>query len=293
MKRLITFVMVFILGFFVVFVGVNAQVNVLPENTPDLEFTELQFIDYFEDYDFLNEEFKIIETFDLDFNLVEYGVHFTDISIAIDIVADNDYPLSDFDTGLLISINNQILFDTDVTIVAEVYGSESWVYTILIESPTFIANEYMLNQGANAYTIEMDNMQPFGYLNVTYANSTIRLYREIDPIRDEYWFGYNAGYDNGRSDFGQYFPPGSADGLEGWYGYQDGYDYGFDLGFDDGINYASDYSFSGLLGEVFIGLGSLLAINLLPGVSIGAIIAVPVVFGIIAFILGKRGGKDD
>lgn len=108
-----------------------------------------------------------------------------------------------------------------------------------------------------------------------------------------YDYYYDKGYEDARSDFGQYFPPGSPNGFDGWYGYQDGYDYGFDIGFDNGIEATSDYSFAGLLGQVFIGLGSLLAINLLPGISLGAIIAVPVVFGIIAFIIGKRGGKGD
>lgn len=105
-------------------------------------------------------------------------------------------------------------------------------------------------------------------------------------------FGYNAGYNDGESD-------GLAAGYDN--GYNDGYDYGFnngfDLGYNDGYQTAvndgsTQFGLTTLLSGLFVGLGSLLSIELLPNISIGMIIAVPVVFGIIAFILGKRGGGD-
>lgn len=113
-------------------------------------------------------------------------------------------------------------------------------------------------------------------------------YKDFDTNIDDYWRGYgdglNDGYNDGLTDG---YDNGKTDGIAE--GYRDGYAQGL----IDGSLSGDDYSFAGLLGQVFIGLGSLLAINLLPGISLGAIIAVPVVFGIIAFILGKRGGKDD
>src|SRR5690606_10298168 len=76
-------------------------------------------------------------------------------------------------------------------------------------------------------------------------------------------------------------------------GYDLGYDWGYDMGYDDGYNKGISENmetggFGMVLKQVFVSVGAFLGINLLPGVSIGAIIAVPIVFGIISFILGRR-----
>lgn len=112
--------------------------------------------------------------------------------------------------------------------------------------------------------------------------------------------GYNAGYAAGESSgYNQGYNDGESSGYDN--GYNDGYDYGFnngyDLGYNDGYQTAindgsADFGLTAMLSGLFVGLGSLLSIELLPNISIGMIIAVPVVFGIIAFILGKRGGGD-
>jgi len=113
-------------------------------------------------------------------------------------------------------------------------------------------------------------------------------YKDFNTDIDDYWRGYGDGLNDGYYDGYDY---GYDDG------YGDAYDLGYDYGYDDGYNQAFDdnenFNFTSLLAQIFMGLGSLLAIELLPGISIGAIIAVPIVFGIIAFIIGKRGGKDD
>ncbi len=120
--------------------------------------------------------------------------------------------------------------------------------------------------------------------------------------------GYDAGFDDGQ-DVG--YDAGLGDGYDDGYndGIGDGYYLGYDLGYDDGygdgdgfgyyrgyqeaINDGStEFGLTTLLSSLFVGLGSLLSIQLLPNISIGMIIAVPIVFGIIAFILGKRGGGD-
>lgn len=112
--------------------------------------------------------------------------------------------------------------------------------------------------------------------------------------------GYTAGLDDGEViGYNQGYSVGYGDGEV--VGYNDGYDYGYnngyDLGFDDGYQAAvndgsADFGIKSLMSGLFVGLGSLLSIELLPNISIGMIVAVPVVFGIIAFILGKRGGGD-
>ena len=68
---------------------------------------------------------------------------------------------------------------------------------------------------------------------------------------------------------------------------------GFREGKDEGLRLSTDHSFYGLISQVFAGLGTFLAIELLPNITFGAIFAVPLVFGIIFFIIGKRGGKND
>lgn len=112
--------------------------------------------------------------------------------------------------------------------------------------------------------------------------------------------GYTAGLDDGEViGYNQGYTAGYGDGEV--VGYNDGYDYGYnsgyDLGYNDGYQAAvndgsTDFGIKSLMSGLFVGLGSLLSIELLPNISIGMILAVPVVFGIIAFILGKRGGGD-
>ena len=66
------------------------------------------------------------------------------------------------------------------------------------------------------------------------------------------------------------------------------YDEGFNTGYIEGTKESS--KFPSLLRNAFEGVGGFLGIELLPGISIGAIIAIPIVFGVIAFILGRRRG---
>lgn len=97
-----------------------------------------------------------------------------------------------------------------------------------------------------------------------------------DGLEVSYDLGYNDGYEDGK-EYGINF------GREHWY------DVGYQAGYNAGINeQLADKDFSNLLRSVFIAIGTFLGINLLPGISIGAIIAVPIVFGIIAFILGRK-----
>lgn len=96
--------------------------------------------------------------------------------------------------------------------------------------------------------------------------------------------GYNEGFDDG-------YNQGYVGGEEAGYnrGHEEGYNKGYNVGYNTGINeQLADKDFTNLLKSAFIAIGTFLGINLLPGVSIGAIIAVPIVFGIIAFILGRR-----
>lgn len=100
--------------------------------------------------------------------------------------------------------------------------------------------------------------------------------------------GYNEGYDEGYS-------LGNSDGYEKGFdlgreqGYNEGYDEGYSKGYNIGMNIQHN-KFSDLLNGVFTAIGTFLGIRLFPGITIGALLAVPIVFGIIAFILGRRRG---
>lgn len=91
--------------------------------------------------------------------------------------------------------------------------------------------------------------------------------------------GVLKGFNQGRNEYGIYF--NNEWRTAGWYG---------TYRYNQGVNEEDSTGFIALLFAVFSGFGTLLSIELLPNITIGAIIAVPLVFGILWFILGKRGG---
>src|SRR5690554_4938134 len=82
-----------------------------------------------------------------------------------------------------------------------------------------------------------DSTNPYNPTEIFY---TIQVY-DYDGSNHIYNQGYDrgyidgkqVGYEEGRSDYGEYFPPGSSDGMSGWYSFQDGYDYGYEYGMND------------------------------------------------------------
>lgn len=71
-------------------------------------------------------------------------------------------------------------------------------------------------------------------------------------------------------------------------GFKKGYQEGYAKGANDILQEGGQFGFLGVLTAIFSGIGVFLGIELLPNITLGAIIAVPIVFGIIAFILGRR-----
>ncbi len=88
---------------------------------------------------------------------------------------------------------------------------------------------------------------------------------------------YINGYSKGKNDYGH-----KENGT--WYNAISWGNLQYDLGVSDG----SDNPFMNLIGGAFSGAGQLLNIELLPGIKIGMFLLIPLVFGILAFILGKR-----
>ena len=123
----------------------------------------------------------------------------------------------------------------------------------------------------NVLKVELDFIVPIYPINR--LDNIISVLELIDDITyEELLQEYNRGFDNGYNS-----------------GYDLGYYEGYNVGYDKGISENLETGGFGLiLKNVFLGVGSFLGIQLLPGISIGAIIAVPIVFGIISFILGRR-----
>lgn len=178
----------------------------------------------------------------------------------------------------------------------------------------------------NAYVFEYSVLVqgPLSSNYVTEWNNVAWVgYGDLLDIYQQAWFeGRASGYADGRNDYGYYdiinedwlsadawgwfqWDVGESVGYDNGYsigydegqtegeseGYDSGYNYGYNLGYNEGVATNTDFSFTGLLVQVFNGMGSILTIEILPSITIGAIVAVPLVFGIIYFILGKRG-KD-
>lgn len=137
--------------------------------------------------------------------------------------------------------------------------------------------------------------------------------------------GFQEGYDSGY-DYGHYsgFNEGWDEGHDKGYimGANDNFDSAYDKGLDEGkrvgelegfekgrlqysyysngkyytglqaynlgFNDSPSNNFGSMITSILLGVGTVLGIELLPNITIGAIIAVPIVFGIIAFVLGKK-----
>lgn len=104
------------------------------------------------------------------------------------------------------------------------------------------------------------------------------------PIELTAEYAYDIGLNNGRQDG---YDKGYDDGLDD--GFDKGYDDGLDAGYNKGINENVETGgFGMILASAFTALGALLSIQLLPNISIGAIVAIPIVFGVVMFIIGRR-----
>ncbi|MEM1974264.1 MAG: hypothetical protein QXN68_05700 [Thermoplasmata archaeon] len=98
----------------------------------------------------------------------------------------------------------------------------------------------------------------------------------------EYNVGYRTAIEDLQIELLAEYDKGVLEGKS--LGYIDGYNEGK----HDGLNEQDAYGFGTFLGSLFIGVGSILGIELFQGITIGAIFLVPLVFGIIYFILGRK-----
>ena len=113
-----------------------------------------------------------------------------------------------------------------------------------------------------------------------------------DYYMPRYNQGYNAGYEAGINDNQAAYDRGFDEGYaDGWregrlYGLSEGYDQGYSDGLDVGLAGATPMSqATTLIGSIFSSVGSVLAIQLFPGFSIGMLILVPLFFSVLGLIL--------
>jgi hypothetical protein len=100
-------------------------------------------------------------------------------------------------------------------------------------------------------------------------------------ISEAYGQGENDGYDMG-------YNQGYGDGEE--FGYEQGYETGFEDGFNELNNTAS--GLFQILGSAFTSVGSIFNIMILPGITIGMLVFVPIIFALLLFIIKiLRGGS--
>lgn len=92
-------------------------------------------------------------------------------------------------------------------------------------------------------------------------------------------------YDEGYSDG---YAAGQENGFDDGYdtGYGEGYDEGYNLGYEDGIEGETLFSPAfRMISDIFVAIGSIMSIELVPHIPIGLLILVPLFFSVLGLIL--------
>lgn len=179
------------------------------------------------------------------------------------------------------------------TIVRIKYGYYIYRNSYLISQDLFYTEQMSATSKAQVLT-RFENKHPSD-------NSTgVRVRADSD-----YWKGYNSGvsdyayirpngeivradeygneresvgYEKGKADYGVLQPNGSTLTGSQWGTEQ----------YNKGLSDGSNTGFKSVLSDIFGGIDTFFSIELIPGFSIGAIVLVPLVFGLLAFIIGRR-----
>jgi hypothetical protein len=175
--------------------------------------------------------------------------------------------------------------DMDITCLMIFYGEDEgdeWVidvsdeaYGVMDEGWVF-ENVHLLYPAENkvyridfVFEVDFYIVWPYG-LNEFEEIADVALQYELELYYNPsaiYQGGYDEGYDDGFRE-----------------GFWDGYDEGYEFGQDPETR-----GFSAMLIALWGAISSFLGITLFWDITIGAIVLIPIVFGLIAFILGKRG----
>lgn len=147
-------------------------------------------------------------------------------------------------------------------------------------------NVDLLDYYFNIYTLLVSGLSPGSIYSNGYTNGEIIGYS--DGYNDGYSDGLNDGYNNGYSD-------GQEDGYDTGYldgnvaGLETGYLNGYNDGYSDGVLEEVDTQY--LLGFVS-GAVDILGVSIIPGITLGVFVFIPLFLGFIGFIFrlgGRRG----
>ena len=189
--------------------------------------------------------------------------------------------------GVLNSIVNSMILEE-----IQIEDNSTVFYVRMVLSSTLINHYYGGVENSNKFFT--NNSAFYVYYDV-YSEGYYDGYDEgyINGRDEGYNNGYNAGkedgYNEGKEDgYNEGYDEGKEDGMnfgrEHWYdvGYQAGYGYGYDDGQFKGQQEGYDFGYTVGWNE---GVSDLLKLVF---IAIGTIIAVPIVFGVIAFILVRK-----
>lgn len=144
---------------------------------------------------------------------------------------------------------------------------------------------HSFNVGFNASQIEL--LKNGGYIRFERLTSNtsggVGLINGRFILNDGgYQSGFTKGYDTAEADV---FPVAFQQGFN--IGFDDGFNEGFDEGFDEGFEgFADSGGFGFAWIQTFFSLfTAIFSITLLPGLSVGTIVAIPIVLSLIFFIL--------
>ena len=126
------------------------------------------------------------------------------------------------------------------------------------------------------------------YINDLNTNTYIDAYNQGYGVgyTNGYSYGYQLGYGVGYNDAKNIY---DLD-YQQWYddGYQLGYNQGYGVGFDDG--YDAELDFENILSWVFMPF-TLLTREIAFGITIGHLVMIPIVFGLMGFLFSLKKGK--
>jgi len=137
------------------------------------------------------------------------------------------------------------------------------------------------------YNLENINIDLLNYYFAVWLLNVFNL-----PVGDLWSYAWTAGNDSGYNDgFTDGYDSGYTSGFDtgNLQGYTSGYDFGYNNGFDDGL--ISEVDTQWLLGFV-TGTINILGVSIIPGISLGVFVFIPLFLGFIGFIFrlgGRRG----
>lgn len=140
--------------------------------------------------------------------------------------------------------------------------------------------------------LQISELLFFSRLEQDYISDLCNYFKLYVKVDNQYQIGYDDGYNQGWED-GEYY--GYFNGHDdGYYvGYDDGYNYGYSVGKNEGLNEGTS-AWGVLFSSMLSTFGAILSIEIFPDLTIGMIAAVPLILGLLSFIIGvAKGGKKN